>query len=608
MMMSLHKATIHASRWIQQQGYRLIFLIWAISVTKDWLYSQVNPYQYADVGKLTVVVALCSVALYRIQNVDIWHDIVILIGTGSILMDLWSGQPASVGCAVVSAMVVAFITTKLALRSYMAPFQTGIYVLGLVAASYALACALNGIIRNWMQMMICVVAVPLAVQLYAIRLKALHRNRERQRYAPNLIARECITRNYARPVQFLLPLLVFLIPSSAPSSRWQSLIGGGLGFDVGSGNTIVNAANSTIQLTGSSLIRQLGFLCWLSTVYLAVAAACRYAKCYERADLRNNPDNVAICVAAFGSTVFLGASSVCGAISHSSDAVGQLIVLSLVTTSIGIATREMDRVVQPARNMRKVNNLSFRVCAVSMSMALLGSCLVVLDRRLESRVKPYESIGTPSFHPDYVRLSSISAAMCDATVAMEDSNFYTHRGFAWAAMHKALRRNLVAGKVEAGGSTITQQLAKNLFLDDRRTVMRKLKEAALTWKLEHRLTKEQILAAYLNSIDYGMGQRGISAASSYYFHHSPASLTLSESAMLVGLVPCPPKSRINVVVLDNGRNTALDRLAVHMPERYSESCIDMARRIAVQQLLNQSQRSYQPANGQSHFASRRGLQ
>ena len=184
-------------------------------------------------------------------------------------------------------------------------------------------------------------------------------------------------------------------------------------------------------------------------------------------------------------------------------------------------------------------------------------------------------------------LTTISVPMQDATVAMEDGHFYQHHGFDWLAMHRALRVDLREGRVEQGGSTLTQQLAKNLFLSNDRTLWRKLQEAGYTAEIEHDLPKRRILELYLNTIDYGMGQHGIKAAAAYYFHKTTDRLTLPESAILVSLVSHPPQipGELNNANLLQGEKMALDRIAFFFPHRYSQAEVQAAGNIPLDHLI-----------------------
>ncbi len=134
-----------------------------------------------------------------------------------------------------------------------------------------------------------------------------------------------------------------------------------------------------------------------------------------------------------------------------------------------------------------------------------------------------------------VDLDEIADEVIWATIAVEDRRFYEHNGFDLIGIGRAARRNLLDGEITQGGSTISQQLAKNLYLTHDRTWQRKLDEAAITLELERALSKEEILEKYLNTIYYGHAAYGIEAASNLYFEKSAGELSLGEAAMLAGL-------------------------------------------------------------------------
>lgn len=126
-----------------------------------------------------------------------------------------------------------------------------------------------------------------------------------------------------------------------------------------------------------------------------------------------------------------------------------------------------------------------------------------------------------------------------AFVAAEDADFYRHRGVSWMGILRALVKNVEAGRIVQGGSTITQQLVRSLILDRERTLSRKIKEIILARRIEQHLSKDEILYLYLNQIYLGHGNYGIGAASDYYFGKSPDELTLAEMALLAGLPKAP---------------------------------------------------------------------
>ena len=139
----------------------------------------------------------------------------------------------------------------------------------------------------------------------------------------------------------------------------------------------------------------------------------------------------------------------------------------------------------------------------------------------------------------YVTLDAIAPAVVEAVLATEDRRFYSHFGLDLAGLGRAFLANLSAGAYVAGGSTLTQQLAKNLYLTPERSIRRKLNELILALWLEARLTKDQILEVYLNRVYLGSGAYGVEAAARRYFGKDAGDLTLSESAMLAGLLKAP---------------------------------------------------------------------
>jgi monofunctional biosynthetic peptidoglycan transglycosylase len=139
----------------------------------------------------------------------------------------------------------------------------------------------------------------------------------------------------------------------------------------------------------------------------------------------------------------------------------------------------------------------------------------------------------------WVAYGKVSLNLKRALVAAEDANFMEHEGFDWDAIQKAYEMNLKKGKVVAGGSTISQQLAKNLFLSGRRSPWRKLQEAIITVMLEAVLDKRRIFEIYLNIIEWGNGVFGCEAAARHYFGKSAATLDAWEAAKMAAMVPNP---------------------------------------------------------------------
>ncbi|MGE4062336.1 MAG: transglycosylase domain-containing protein [Rhodospirillaceae bacterium] len=172
----------------------------------------------------------------------------------------------------------------------------------------------------------------------------------------------------------------------------------------------------------------------------------------------------------------------------------------------------------------------------------------ILTRKPNIKVVDAGSWEIASFGDIYgpaIDLRKLPPHVPGAVIAVEDRRFYQHRGVDPRALVRALVVNLEAGEVAQGGSTITQQVAKNLFLTPDRTLARKIKEALLALKLEQRFSKEEILALYLNRVYFGAGTYGIEAAAERYFGKPAKDLTVYQAAMLAGLLKAP--SRYNPV-------------------------------------------------------------
>lgn len=195
-----------------------------------------------------------------------------------------------------------------------------------------------------------------------------------------------------------------------------------------------------------------------------------------------------------------------------------------------------------------------------------------------------------------VDLASLPPYVAQAFVAIEDRRFYDHFGVDVGGMMRAGAENLRAGRVVQGGSTITQQLAKNLFLTNDRTWRRKFQEIAMAIWLEGRFTKDEILALYLSRVYFGAGAYGIEAAAERYFDRPARELTLLQASMIAGLVKAP--SRLNPARQDIA--AARDRATVVLDEMVNMGYISAAERAAaLQQELTISRRN--PAGVLSYY-------
>ncbi len=141
----------------------------------------------------------------------------------------------------------------------------------------------------------------------------------------------------------------------------------------------------------------------------------------------------------------------------------------------------------------------------------------------------------------WVPLSKISPYLVKAVLIAEDDRFWKHEGFDYEAIQKAIEKDLKAKKFKFGGSTITQQLARNLYLSPEKSVLRKVSEAVITWRMEKVLPKKRILEIYLNVVEWGDGIFGVEAASRHYYGKASSELSPEQAARLASVLPNPRK-------------------------------------------------------------------
>src|SRR3989344_5495670 len=215
--------------------------------------------------------------------------------------------------------------------------------------------------------------------------------------------------------------------------------------------------------------------------------------------------------------------------------------------------------------MRKSIRNRFHLKKIFLSACLLGCIAFVVaafgilyiwktippptlleNREVAESTKIYDRTGTILLYEVHgeerrtvIPLAQIPNVVKDATIAAEDANFYSHTAFDWKSIVRAMLINLGRGEIVQGGSTITQQLAKKAFLSDERTIIRKLRELIIAFRLERQFTKDQILEAYLNQIPYGSNSYGMEAASQTFFGNPTTALDLSEAATLAALPKAP---------------------------------------------------------------------
>lgn len=196
---------------------------------------------------------------------------------------------------------------------------------------------------------------------------------------------------------------------------------------------------------------------------------------------------------------------------------------------------------------------------------------------------------------DWISIDKISPYLIDATVYTEDKNYYKHLGFDYLRILKAVLNNVKSGRLKEGASTITQQYARNLFLNYDKTWSRKLDEAMLAAELETHYTKEEILEGYLNTINYG-GVYGIENASWFYFGKSASELNLAEASMLAGIPQSPAnnspitnedraKARQKVVLASMMNNGVITKDEMENAYNYSLSYIGKSNQSRLENVL-----------------------
>lgn len=200
--------------------------------------------------------------------------------------------------------------------------------------------------------------------------------------------------------------------------------------------------------------------------------------------------------------------------------------------------------------MKKIKFLYKTILFLTISFTVIILCLYAyayfspkITLNSANAIFMYDNQGELIFQTNnnkkWVNLNDISPDLKDATISIEDKNFYNHFGFDYLRIIKSLYLNVKTKSITAGASTISQQYVKNLYLDFNQTWKRKIEEALLTLNLEVHYTKDEILEGYLNTINYGQGNFGIQSASEYYFDKESKDLTLEEAIMLAGIPKSP---------------------------------------------------------------------
>lgn len=206
----------------------------------------------------------------------------------------------------------------------------------------------------------------------------------------------------------------------------------------------------------------------------------------------------------------------------------------------------------PALKSTLSKTLQWLFVASGLIVVLLGSVVTWIYFSLPSEKTIKGCLKTSMFQVDlcpgssnYVSLKNISPHLQRAVILTEDAAFWDHQGFDFKELQKSVETNLAKGSFARGGSTISQQLAKNMFLSAEKSIFRKIHEALITLRIEKYLTKKEILERYLNVVEFGPDVYGVKAASQYYFKKSPAQLDPLEASFLAFLLPNPKKYSVS---------------------------------------------------------------
>lgn len=237
--------------------------------------------------------------------------------------------------------------------------------------------------------------------------------------------------------------------------------------------------------------------------------------------------------------------------------------------------------------MKKLLVILLKLIAVLFVVGALAVFAIIIKYRLElpniqSMVEDYKPRMATTIYDknnnvvdvleaesrDAVKLEDVSPYVKEAFLAIEDKKFYSHHGLHFKGIIRAALTNFLKGKATQGGSSITQQLAKNAFLTPERTFSRKVKEAILTYQIERTYTKDEILERYLNEIYFGSGSYGIKNAADQYFRKDPKDLNIAEAALLAGIPNRPTKYDPN-----RSLENALHRQQIILKEMFEDGRI-----------------------------------
>jgi monofunctional glycosyltransferase len=208
-----------------------------------------------------------------------------------------------------------------------------------------------------------------------------------------------------------------------------------------------------------------------------------------------------------------------------------------------------DRII-PFIKRRKLQSFSLYILFIfyfslpSFQIPLLQYSHFRITSLMEQRAFEHNLLYYP--RQSWVNIDNVNPDLLKAIISMEDGNYFHHKGIDWKAIKTSINTNKRKGRIVRGGSTITMQLAKNLYLNTGRNFYRKAKELLITFRMEKELSKKAILQNYINAVEWGDGIFGIKKASEIYFHKEPSKLNLNECVRLAAVIPSPLVHKPNV--------------------------------------------------------------
>lgn len=215
----------------------------------------------------------------------------------------------------------------------------------------------------------------------------------------------------------------------------------------------------------------------------------------------------------------------------------QALIISLFALISHLGAKKAGSGISAARLVRRIAGAVLLMAG--LLYAFCGLCLLSMRWVNPPITMVQIQKGIRGRHSQYVPLRKISVDLQHAVIAAEDGRFYQHHGFDWVEMHKVIDEDMKRGKLGRGGSTITQQLVKNLFLTTERSLIKKAIEASLVPLAEAFLSKNRILELYLNVIEWGPKVYGAQAAAEYYYHLPASQVGREQAARMAAIIPAP---------------------------------------------------------------------